>query len=98
MIILANKGRKTFNGARITDVWNFNRIAGKNQLHQNEKPIDLLSLAINKHSNENDVVLDTFAGSGSTGVACKQTNRKYILIEKEEKYCQVIDKRINFNL
>jgi len=46
-------------------------------------------------SNEGDTVLDPFAGSGTTGVACINTNRKYILIEKDAGYCEIIRKRID---
>ena len=94
ILFLVNKGRALFNGKRITDVWNFDRIAGKKQTHQNEKPTDLLKQCIEKHSKENDIVFDGFAGSGSTGVACKQTNRQFIGIEIEEKYCEIARKRI----
>ena len=67
MLVLVNKGRKKFNGKRLTDVWHFDRVSGKKQLHQNQKPVELLEQCIKKHSNENDVVFDGFAGSGSTG-------------------------------
>ena len=45
-------------------------------------------------SRESAVVLDPFAGSGSTGLACKNLNRNYILIEKEPEYCGIIKKRL----
>ena len=94
IIFLVNKGRCKFNGKRITDVWNFDRVAGKNQLHQNQKPIDLLEQCITKHSNENDVVFDGFMGSGSTGVACLNTNRNFIGIELNEDYYNIAKNRI----
>lgn len=94
IIFLVNKGRKYFNGKRITDVWNFDRVAGKNQLHQNQKPVDLLEQCILKHSSENDVVFDGFMGSGSTGVACFNTNRKFIGIELNEDYYNIAKNRI----
>jgi DNA modification methylase len=49
---------------------------------------------IRKHSNPGDVVLDSFAGTGTTGHAAFLLNRKYILIEKEEKYFEIIKKRL----
>lgn len=49
-IILANKGRAFFNGKRLSDVWEFDRVVGKNQLHQNQKPIELIERMILKHS------------------------------------------------
>lgn len=94
IIFLVNKGRKHFNGKRITDVWNFDRVAGKNQLHQNQKPVDLLEQCILKHSNENDIVFDGFMGSGSTGVACFNTHRNFIGVELNEDYYNVAKNRI----
>ena len=54
--------------------------------HPTQKPVDLLEYLIKTYSNKNDLVLDNCMGSGSTCVACKNTNRRYIGIEKEEKY------------
>lgn len=93
-IILANKGRKKFNGKRLTDVWFFDRVNGKKQVHQNQKPIRLIEQCITCHSKENDTVLDMFMGSGTTGVACKNLNRNFIGIEKEEKYYKIAKERI----
>ena len=56
--------------------------------------MSLISDLIKKHSNEGDMVLDTFAGSGTTGHACILTDRKYILVEKEEKYFEIIKNRL----
>jgi site-specific DNA-methyltransferase (adenine-specific) len=94
IIFLVNKGRKNFNGKRITDIWKFNRVAGKQQLHQNQKPLDLIEQCILKHSNENDLIFDGFMGSGSTGVACINTNRNFIGIELDEKYFNIAKERI----
>ena len=94
IIFLVNKGRKIFNGKRITDVWEFDRVAGKKQLHQNQKPVELLEQCILKHSDENDIVFDGFMGSGSTGIACLNTNRRFIGIELEEKYFNMAKERI----
>jgi len=73
----------------------YNRVSGKKQVHQNEKPIDLLEFIISKSSNINDLVLDGFMGSGSTGVAAKNLNRRFIGIELEKKYFEIAEKRIN---
>ena len=94
IIFLVNKGRKCFNGKRITDVWMFDRISGKKQLHQNQKPVDLLKQCILKHSDENDIIFDGFMGSGSTGVACIETNRKFIGVELDKKYFEIAKTRI----
>ena len=92
-ILYAVKGRHILNGARDTDTLYYNRVVGNMQLHQNQKPVDLCKYLINKSSNENDTVLDCFMGSGSTGVACLQTNRNFIGIELEEKYYNIEKKR-----
>ena len=59
----------------------------KEKLHPTQKPVALFEYLIQTYTNENDVVLDNCAGSGTTGVACINTGRNYILIEKDEKYC-----------
>lgn len=94
IIFLVNKGRKCFNGKRITDVWMFDRISGKKQFHQNQKPVDLLKQCILKHSDENDIIFDGFMGSGSTGVACIETGRKFIGVELDKKYFEIAKERI----
>ncbi len=100
-IILANKGRALFNGKRITDVWKFNRVSGKEQLHQNQKPLDLIMQCIEKHSQPGDIVFDGFMGVGTTAVACINTHRNYIGYEIEKKYfdmaCERIEKSKNKN-
>ena len=94
MIIYANKGRRNINGKRLSDVWEYSRVAGKKQVHQNEKPIDLLEMCLEKSSEPNDVVFDGFMGSGSTGVACKNTGRSFIGIELDENYFNIAKERI----
>ena len=63
-------------------------------LHPTQKPVPLVEYFIRTYSKEGDLVLDCCAGSGTTGVACINTGRNYILIEKEEKYIEVIRKRL----
>lgn len=67
----------------------------KESLHPTQKPVALLEYLINTYTNKGDTVLDNCAGSGSTGVACFNTYRKYILIEKDEEYCEIINKRLD---
>lgn len=62
--------------------------------HPTQKPILLLEDLIKTFSNEGDLVVDLTAGSGSTAVACINTKRDYIIIEKEEKYVEIANKRI----
>ena len=66
----------------------------KKQGHITPKPVDLLEYLIKTSTNENDIVLDCFMGSGSTGVACKNTNRSFIGIELDEKYFNIAKSRI----
>ena len=63
--------------------------------HPTQKPVALLEWLIKNYTKENDLVLDFTMGSGSTGVACLQTNRKFIGIELEPKYYEIAKKRIN---
>lgn len=62
--------------------------------HPTQKPIKLITQLIKVLSDENDIVLDTFMGSGTTGVACELLNRRFIGIELEEKYFELTKKRI----
>jgi len=63
-------------------------------LHPTQKPVALFEYLIKTYTNEGDLILDNCAGSGTTGVACKNLKRKFILIEKEEKYCEIIKERL----
>ena len=64
-------------------------------LHPTQKPVALFEYLIKTYTNEGDLVLDNCAGSGTTGIACKNLNRNYILIEKEPKYIDIINKRLS---
>ena len=92
MIIYCHKGRKTLNGRRDSNILRYKRTGNKN--HPTEKPVDLLEFLISKSTNEEEIVLDPFAGSGSTGVACKNTNRNFIGIELDENYFKIAKERI----
>ena len=63
-------------------------------LHPTQKPIALMEYLIKTYTNENEVILDFTMGSGTTGVACMNLNRKFIGIEKEEKYFNIAKERI----
>ena len=76
------------------DVLKFNNITGKKCLHPTQKPVDLLEYLIKTYTNEDEIVLDNCMGSGSTGVACLNTNRKFIGIELDEKYFNISKNRI----
>ena len=66
----------------------------KNRLHPTQKPVELLEYLIKTYSNEGETVLDNCMGSGSTGVACKNTNRNFIGIELDEKYFNIACNRL----
>lgn len=68
---------------------------GKNKIHPTQKPVELLEYFVELLSNKGDTVLDTFAGSGSTGVACHNLDRNCILIEKDNVMFQKMQNRIN---
>ena len=65
--------------------------------HPTQKPILLMEYLIRTYTNENETVLDFTMGSGSTGVACKNTNRKFIGIEQDDKYFEIAKQRIHEN-
>ena len=66
----------------------------KGTLHPTQKPVDLLEYLIKTYTNEQETVLDFTMGSGSTGVACQNTNRNFIGIEKEDKYMDIAIERM----
>ena len=74
-------------------VHKFNNIIG-GKLHPTEKPVDLLEYYLLNSSELNDIVFDPFMGSGSTGVACLNTNRDFIGIELDERYFNIAQNRI----
>jgi len=73
----------------------FNNREASRGLHPTQKPVALLEYLIKTYTNENDTVLDFTMGSGSTGVACKNLDRKFIGIEIEKKYFDIAKQRIN---
>jgi site-specific DNA-methyltransferase (adenine-specific) len=89
-----NKIWKDLNGTRDKDILSFNRVTPSANIHPTEKPIDLLEYLIKKSTNENDKILDPFAGGGSTLIACKNTNRLATGIEIDENYFNLINKKI----
>jgi len=81
------KGSKpTFNSKYDNGIYMFPLQGGKNRFHPTQKSLNLFESLIEKHSNENDVVLDTFLGGGTTAVACKNTNRMFKGCEISKEY------------
>ena len=89
-----NEGER-FHKSILTFSQNWRR---QDQIHPTQKPVDLLRWLIRAYTNESELVLDNTAGSGSTAVACLEENRQFIVMEKEQKYYDIILKRVgDFN-
>ena len=91
-ILFMQKGRCLIRGKRDCNVLQYARTG--NELHPTQKPVDMLDFLISKFSDESMVICDPFMGSGSTGVAAKNTNRKFIGIELNQNYFEIAKKRI----
>lgn len=91
-IVFAQKGRRLLNGRRDTNVLEFKRIS--TLTHPTQKPVDLCAFLISKSSNQGDLVLDPFLGSGTTAVAAKQLGRHFIGIEREPEYVKIAEQRL----
>jgi len=92
--------RKTTNGivhAVVPNTITYSGGLGKNKIHPTEKPVELLKFFIELCSNPGDTVLDTFAGSGSCGIACQDLNRKAILIERDPAMFAKMSQRFTGN-
>ena len=83
---------KRFPKTIISDITNANQ---RNRLHPTQKPVALFEYLIKTYTNEGDLVLDNCAGSGTTGVACKNLKRNFILMELEEEYCEIAKQRLS---
>lgn len=64
------------------------------RVHPNEKPVSMVERFVELHTQPRQTILDPFAGSGTTAVACIRTGRRSISIEKEEKYCAIAKRRM----
>jgi len=98
-VFFLSKGFKEINNKKFptvirTEIKFVNRGEEKKH-HITEKPIRLMEIFVEASSKENDVVLDCFMGSGTTGIAAKRNNRKFIGIEINKKYFDIAKKRIN---
>ena len=86
---------RTSDGGRYPiSILEFSNANRNNRLHPTQKPVDLLEYLIKTYTNEGELVLDFTMGSGSTGVACINTNRKFIGIELDEKYFNIAKNRL----
>ncbi len=89
---LKNGKHPWYSDRKQTTIWNYDK-PKRNKNHPTSKPLDLLGYPISNSSQENAIVLDTFGGSGSTMMACEQTNRICFMCELDEKYASVILRR-----
>lgn len=95
-IILAHKGRcLRTNNHRYSDVWEFNRVVGKEQLHQNQKPVDLLKRCVELYTVKDDTIFDGCMGVGSTGIAALEMGRNFIGVELEKTFFDLAKKRLD---
>ena len=95
LAIVCHKGRCKIRGKRDGSVWECNKVAPAKMVHPTQKPLEIIQRLIEKFSDENCVVLDPFLGSGTTAVACVNTNRNFIGIELDEQYFKIAEQRIN---
>lgn len=92
MIIFCSNGKKKLNGGRDSNIIKAKRT--DNDLHPTQKPVNLMEYLIEKSTIKGDTVLDCFSGSGTTAIACHNTNRNFIGCEIEKKHFDVSVKRI----
>ncbi len=85
-LVAVKDGSPTFNSSYDNGIYQYPFQNGKNRFHPTQKSISLFEDLIKKHSNEGDTVLDTFLGSGTTAIACKNTNRKFKGCEVFKEY------------
>ena len=99
-VVNIHGGRKSIFSANVSDmkypksVQQVKSTDGKTNLHPTQKPVALFEYLIRTYSNEGDLVLDSCAGSGTTGIAAINTKRNFILIEKQPEYIAIIKKRL----
>ena len=86
--------KKTYTTKQPTSLIQFDKLR-KGSVHPTQKPVALIEYLIKTYTNENETVLDFTMGSGTTGVACKNTNRNFIGIEMDDKYFEIAKNRIN---
>ncbi len=94
-ILFGHKGRAKLKGKRIPDVIDCPKVASSNLTHPTEKPIELLKIFIQNNSDENDIVLDGFAGTGSTALAAIELKRRFVGFELDANYCELAKSRVN---
>ncbi|WP_430472477.1 DNA-methyltransferase [Treponema phagedenis] len=97
LIMFSGKIKKSYITNIIDDVASFNIGARKTngeKIHPTQKPIELMEKFIFDSTDEGDVVLDSFMGSGTTGIACLNTNRRFIGMEIDDNYFNIAKNRL----
>lgn len=93
-IVFAIKGKFTFPGHRPNDLVTHQRLNGPQMIHPTEKPVSLLADLITAVTKPGDLILDPFAGSGSTLVAAKKTGRRFVGVELDYEYFEKAQRRV----
>lgn len=94
MISGVKNGNPTFNSEYDNGVYSYPICHEKGRFHPTQKPLLLIEDILRKHSNENDIIVDCFSGSGTTAVACKRLNRNFIGCELNKEFYEKSLKRI----
>jgi len=89
-------GKATFNSKYDNGIYEYPIYRSKDRFHPTQKSLPLFEELIKKHSNEEDVVVDPYAGSGTTALAAKNTNRFYLCCEPSDEYFQKAFDRVNY--
>lgn len=89
LALVFNRGAE-ITGKRLGSVWSIEKDKAIDYKHPTQKPVELGAMAIANCTNDKDMVLDLFGGSGSTLIACEKTNRKCFMMELDPHYCDVI--------
>lgn len=98
LLMFAAKGKHQLNfpEGRINDVWNVPvKFSGARRFHPNEKPLEWIIPAVKNSSNEGDVILDPFMGSGTTGIVAVAMGRRFVGAEKDREYFKIAEERIS---
>lgn len=96
-ILIAQKGSPSHRwngGNRTPNVWKIPKIIPSQKQHPTQKPVELMRKIIEIHSDKDDIILDPFAGHGTTAVAAKLLGRNFIGIEKDPEYCKIAEARV----
>lgn len=93
-VVFAVKGKFSFPGKRPRDVVTYHKLASGEMIHPTEKPVGLLTSLVNAVTKPGDLILDPFAGSGSTLVAAKKSGRRFIGVGLDDEYYEKARRRI----